>query len=63
MNDTELDIPLLTDVIDTKAAAENIRPSHASLPLEQIEESLSQRLIAELSLQLPVLIEAALREH
>ncbi len=31
--------------------------------LQQIQESLSERLIAELSVQVPVLIEAALREH
>ncbi len=36
----------------------------ASLPdLSQIQETLSERLIAELSLQVPVLVEAALREH
>ncbi len=36
----------------------------ASLPdLQQIQETLSERLIAELSLQVPVLVEAALREH
>ncbi len=37
---------------------------HAALPdLHQIQESLSEHLIAELSLQVPVLVEAALREH
>ncbi len=36
----------------------------APLPdLTQIQETLSERLIAELSLQVPVLVEAALREH
>ncbi len=36
----------------------------ASLPdLQQIQETLSERLIAELSLQVSVLVEAALREH
>ena len=62
MNDTEQDIPLLTDVIDTTTKVKQ-PVAHASIPLEQIEEALSQRLIAELSLQLPVLVEAALREH
>ncbi len=36
----------------------------ASLPdLQQIQETLSERLIGELSVQVPVLVEAALREH
>ncbi len=34
-----------------------------ALKLQQIEATLSERLIAELSVQVPVLIEAALREH
>ena len=63
MKDTEIDIPVLTDVIEAPAAAPTIHAATHALPLEQIEEALSQRLIAELSLQVPVLIEAALREH
>jgi hypothetical protein len=68
MKDTEIDIPVLTDVIVAPAAsavhtASAMRAATDALPLEQIEEALSQRLIAELSLQVPVLIEAALREH
>ena len=36
----------------------------APLPdLQQIQETLSERLIGELSVQVPVLVEAALREH
>ncbi len=36
----------------------------ASLPnLQEIQDTLSERLIAELSVQVPVLVEAALREH
>ena len=31
--------------------------------LQQIQETLSERLIGELSVQVPVLVEAALREH
>lgn len=39
-------------------------PEHHGLPdLQQIQDTLSDHLIAELSLQLPVLVEAALREH
>ncbi|MEY5002778.1 MAG: hypothetical protein RL678_587, partial [Pseudomonadota bacterium] len=62
MNDTDQDIPVLTDVIDTTPTAS---PSemHSSASLDELEQALSERLIAELSLQLPVLVEAALREH
>ncbi len=68
MNETDHDIPVLTDVIEAPAASAVHATSsmHAAtdvIPLEQIQEALSQRLIAELSLQVPVLIEAALREH
>ncbi|NDC09675.1 MAG: hypothetical protein EBZ75_10090 [Oxalobacteraceae bacterium] len=68
MNDTDHDIPVLTDVIEAPAssAVHATSAMHAAtdvIPLEQIQEALSQRLIAELSLQVPVLIEAALREH
>ena len=63
MKDTEIDIPVLTDVIEASAVAPTTHAATHALPLEQIEEALSQRLIAELSLQLPVLIEAALREN
>lgn len=34
-----------------------------SLALNEIHDTLSERLVAELSLQVPVLVEAALREH
>jgi len=35
----------------------------AAIDLQQIEHMLSERLIAELSVHVPVLVEAALREH
>ena len=39
-------------------------PQEATLPdLQQIQETLAARLVAELSLQVPVLVEASLREH
>lgn len=67
MNDNDLDIPVLTDIIDEHApSAESHHAASApapTLPIDQIQETLSQRLIAELSLQIPVLVEAALREH
>lgn len=68
MKETDHDIPVLTDVIEAPPASAVHATSamHAAtdvIPLEQIQEALSQRLIAELSLQVPVLIEAALREH
>ncbi len=65
MNDNDLDIPVLTDIIDTHAppagSVQALAP--ASLAVEQIQETLSQRLISELSVQIPVLVEAALRER
>lgn len=57
------------------ASASNVQVTHvevthefasdeAPLPdLQQIQDTLSERLIAELSVQVPVLVEAALREH
>ncbi len=67
MNDHDSDIPVLTDIIDPQASATHPHEAVASpaitLDIEQIQETLSQRLIAELSVQMPVLIEAALREH
>lgn len=71
MNDQDADIPVLTDIIDEPTAATNATVELAAvaaaavpaLPIEQIQETLSQRLIAELSVQVPALVEAALREH
>ncbi len=70
------DFPVLTDVISGSAPQQHAADGsqvgftnehladHAHLPdLQQIEDMLSERLIAELSLQVPVLVEAALREH
>ena len=67
MNDNDSDIPVLTDIIDTSAPAADAQQATVSqapaADIEQIKETLSQRLIAELSVQVPVLVEAALREH
>ncbi len=65
MNDNDLDFPVLTDIIEASPPAVDTAAIMASPApgLEQIEEVLSQRLIAELSVQVPVLVEAALREH
>lgn len=67
MNDNDHDIPVLTDIIDNAAPATpaaHVASAPAGMPdLDQIQEALSQRLIAELSVQVPVLVEAALREH
>ena len=67
MNDHDSDIPVLNDIIDAQAASAEQYQANASpmahLDIDQIQETLSQRLIAELSVQIPVLIEAALREH
>ncbi len=65
MNADDLDIPVLTDVIDAPAAppADGTSPAAGTRTLEQIEQALAERLVGELSLQIPVLVEAALREH
>ena len=67
MNDNDSDIPVLTDIIDAHPTASAPQAeavsSQATLNIDEIQESLSQRLIAELSVQIPVLVEAALREH
>ena len=65
----DTDIPVLTDVIDEETQASD--PAHeARHPhdddaelLRQIGEEISTRITAELSAQIPVLMEAALREH
>ncbi len=66
MNTDDLDIPVLTDIIGApeSPAAQAPEPARAAaLAPDQIEQALSARLAAELSLQVPVLVEAALREH
>lgn len=65
MNADDLDIPVLTDVIAAPAAppADGASPAAGTRTLEQIEQALAERLVGELSLQIPVLVEAALREH
>lgn len=65
MSADDLDIPVLTDVIDTPAAPDNVAkaPVLEEGALGQMQQALAERLIAELSLQIPVLVEAALREH
>ena len=59
MNADDLYIPVLTDVIAAPAAS----LAAGTRTLEQIEQALAERLVGELSLQIPVLVEAALREH
>ncbi len=57
------DIPVLTDIVtSTNAAATPGTPAEAA-HLHALEEHLYERLHAELSLQVPVLLETALREH
>ena len=68
------DFPVLTDVISGSVPPHAADGSYVGSPhahaadhhlpdLQPIQDMLSERLIAELSLQVPVLIEAALREH
>lgn len=65
MNADELDIPVLTDVIAAPAAPllATVAATTEPYAFDQMEQALAERLTAELSLQLPVLVEAALREH
>lgn len=63
MNTDELEIPVLTDVIDMPAAAPHLAPVPPDNATPQLEQILYDRLSAELALQVPVLLEAALREH
>lgn len=65
MSADDFDIPVLTDVIAAPASTGNTAktPALKERELEQIQKALAERLIAELSLQIPVLVEAALREH
>jgi hypothetical protein len=62
------DFPLLTDVLGAQplpplGTVANAEPPHAALDWAAIQEALSVRLIESLSLQIPVLLNAALREH
>ncbi len=67
------DFPLLTEIISDRARQVDLTQADvthdfskhsAAMPdLQQIEDALSERLFAELALQVPVLVEAALREH
>ncbi|MEO0314574.1 MAG: hypothetical protein RI928_1030 [Pseudomonadota bacterium] len=74
-DNNDADIPVLTDIIDDAAhAATTATPApmtasvdhHIAPPLpslQQIEAELTARLNTELAMQIPVLLEAALREH
>lgn len=67
MNDSH-DFPLLTDVLGAQplaalSTAATAEPAPAALDLTAIQEDLSVRLIETLSLQIPALLNAALREH
>lgn len=55
--------PIEVTHIEVMHAHADSEPGPAPLALQQIQETLSERLVAELSVQVPVLIEAALREH
>lgn len=65
MNDHDLDIPLLTDILDRPASAAQASasapPRH--LRLDLMQEALAERIAAELAVQVPVLVENALREQ
>ncbi len=65
MSADDLDIPVLTDVIATPAATGNApkAPAIGEGALERMQQELAERLVGELSLQIPVLVAAALREH
>ncbi len=65
MSADDTDIPVLTDVIAAPAPAVHTAqvPVTSEVELAAVQRALGERLIAELSLQIPVLVEAALREH
>lgn len=65
MNADDSDIPVLTDVIAPAARAGSAAraPVIKEGELDAMQQALAERLIAELSLQIPVLVEVALREH
>jgi len=64
-NQYDHDIPVLTDIIDdqeTGATEDQLAVDDAEL-LAQIEEEITHRIFAELSVQIPLLIEAAMQNH
>jgi hypothetical protein len=65
MNEDDRDFPVLTDVITAPVSSTDTVRSPAVDPytVGQIEQTVAERLIGELSLQIPVLVEAALREY
>lgn len=66
MNDPDLDIPLLTDILDQPATTAHVTttaPLPRPLKLDQMQQTLAARLAAELAVQVPVLVENALREQ
>lgn len=60
MNELDADIPVLTDIIEDSTPTSAASPA---LPLDELQETLSRKLVAELSLQVPVLVESALRDY
>lgn len=65
MTADDRDIPVLTDVIAAPVSTADAvsLPAVDAHTIEQIEQTIADRLIGELSLQIPVLVEGALREH
>jgi tRNA A37 N6-isopentenylltransferase MiaA len=64
-NQHDHDIPVLTDIIDDQVSSTTEDPlvaDDAEL-LAQIEEEITHRIFAELSVQIPLLIEVAMQKH
>ena len=64
-NQHDHDIPILTDIIDDQGIeiTEDQPVADDAELLAQIEEEITHRIFAELSVQIPLLIEAAMQKH
>jgi hypothetical protein len=64
-NHQDHDIPVLTDIIDDQE--NDINEDRSAVDdaelLAQIEDEIAHRIFAELSVQIPLLIEAAMQKH
>ena len=64
-NPHDHDIPILTDIIDDQETGteDDLPVADDAELLAHIEEEITHRIFAELSVQIPLLIEAAMQKH
>ena len=64
-NQHDHDIPILTDIIDDQETGteDDLPVADDAELLAHIEEEITHRIFAELSVQIPLLIEAAMQKH